>query len=226
MINLTGIDLYHGVLPSHTKIDIWEEYARVVLKWLQPANYSGLTTADRPDLVDATNNLGVEVTRSLPEGSQEIDALYLRFCAEENPKRKSYIEERLSQLGAKVNKYLCLHPTDQDTFSLIHESHKVKLGLLNKGGYRPFEHNHLFVMSNILANETMLKTALVEFERASAGYKNSFERIIVAVPGYVYEFNLVDSSYRVAELPSNKQYDLAMAARSNVLNAEITYAAK
>lgn len=69
MANLTGINLYHGVLPSHMKINIWEEYARVVLKWLQPANYSGLTAADRPDLVDATNNLGVEVTRSLPEGS-------------------------------------------------------------------------------------------------------------------------------------------------------------
>lgn len=221
MTDLVSIDLYHGVLPSHMKIDIWEEYARVVLKWFQPANYSGLTTADKPDLVDATNNLGVEVTWSLPEGSQEIDALYLKFCAEEDPKRQNYIKERLSQLGAKVNKYLCLHPTGQDNFSLIHESHKVKLELLNKGGYKLFKHNHLFIMSDILANETMLKAALVEFKRASVGYKNSFGRIIVAVPGYVYEFNLVDSSCHVTELPNSKQHDLAMVARSNVLNAGI-----
>lgn len=221
MTDLAGIDLYHGVLPSHMKVDIWEEYARVVLKWLQPADYSGLTTADKPDLVDATNSLGVEVTWSLPRGSQEIDALYLKFCTEEDPKKQEYIEERLSQLGAKANKYLCLHPAGQDSFLLIHRSHKVKLELLNKGGYRPFKHNHLFVMSNILANETMLKAALIEFERTSAGYKNSFERIIVAVPENVYEFNLVDSSYRVVELPNSKQYDLAMTARSNVLNAEM-----
>lgn len=221
MADLNGIDLYHGVLPSHMKINIWEEYARVVLKWLQPADYSGLITTDKPDLVDAANNLGVEVTWSLQEGSQEIDALYLKFCAEEDPKRRNYIEERLSQLGAKVNKYLCLHPTGQDSFSLIHESHEMKLELLNKGGYRLFKHNHLFVMSDILADETMLKAALIKFERASVGYKNSFERIIVAVPGYVYEFDLVDFSYRVVELPSNTQYDLAMAARSNVLNAEM-----
>lgn len=221
MANLNGIDLYHGVLPTHMKINIWEEYARVILKWLQPAEYSGLITADKPDLVDAANNLGVEVTWSLQEGSQEIDALYLKFCAEEDPERQNYIKERLSQLGAKVNKYLCLHPTGQDSFSLIHESHEMKLELLNKGGYRLFKHNHLFVMSDILANETMLKDALFKFERASAGYKNSFARIIVAVPGYVYEFDLVDYSYRVVELPSNTQYDLAMAARSNVLNAEM-----
>lgn len=221
MADLNGIDLYHGVLPSHMKNNIWEEYARVVLKWLQPADYSGLITADKPDLVDAANNLGVEVTWSLQEGSQEIDALYLKFCAEKDPKRQNYIEERLSQLGAKANKYLCLHPTGQDSFSLIHESHEIKLELLNKGGYRLFKHNHLFVMSDILADGTMLKAALIKFERASADYKNSFERIIVAVPGYVYEFNLVDFSYRVVELPSNTQYDLAMAARSNVLNSEM-----
>lgn len=221
MADPTGIDIYHGALPSHMKIDIWEEYARVVLKWLQPVDYSGLTTADKPDLVDATNNLGVEVTGSLQEGSQEIGALYLKFCTEDDPRRQSYIEERLSQLGAKVNKHLCLHPTGQDNFSLIHESHERKLELLNKGEYRLFKHNHLFVMSDILADETMLKAALIEFERASAGYKNSFERVIVAVPGYVYEFNLVDLSYRVVELPSNTQYDLAMAARSNALNAEM-----
>ena len=222
MTDLTGIDLHHGTLPSHMKIDIWEEYARVVLNWLEPADYSGLTTADKPDLVDEANDLGVEVTWSLPEGSQEIDALYLRLYTEKDSKRRSYIEERLSQLGAKVNKYVCLHPTGHDGFLLIHKSHEAKLELLNKGGYRPFRHNHLFVMSDILADETMLQAALIGFRRASTNYKHSFERIIVAVPGYVYKFNLVNFSYHVTTLPSSKQYDLAMTARSNVLNAEMT----
>lgn len=226
MTDLASIDLYHGALPSHTKIDAWEEYARVVLKWLEPASYSGLTAADKPDLVDEANDLGVEVTWSLPEGSQEISALYLRLCTEEDPGWRSCIEERLSQLGAKIDKHVCLHPAGHDDFLLIHRSHEAKLELLNKGGYRPFRHNHLFVMSDILANEAMLQTALIGFERAAASYENSFERIIVAVPGYVYKFNLVDRGYRVTELPSSEQYGLAMTARSNVLNAEIAYAAK
>lgn len=222
MTNLTGVDLYHGSLPSHMKIDIWEEYARVVLNWLEPTNYSGLTAADKPDLVDETRDLGVEVTWSLPEGSQEIDALYLRLCTEKDSRRRSYIEERLSQLGAKTENYVCLHPTGHDDFTLIHKSHESKLELLNKGGYRPFRHNHLFVMSDILADEMMLQAALTGFRRASANYKNSFEQIIVAVPEYVYKFNLVNYGYRVTTLPSGKQYDLAMTARSNALNAEMT----
>ena len=96
MVDLTGVDLYHGVLPSHMKIDIWEEYARVVLRWLKPVDYSGLVTADKPDLVDTVNDLGVEVTWSLPKGSKKIDALYSRLCTEEDPRRRSYIEDRRS----------------------------------------------------------------------------------------------------------------------------------
>ena len=75
MTNLTHINLHHGALSSHMKIDIWEEYARAVLKWLKPADYSGLITADKPDLVDVANDLGVEVTWSTSKESKEIDAL-------------------------------------------------------------------------------------------------------------------------------------------------------
>ena len=121
MVDLTGVDLYHGVLPSHTKIDIWEEYARVVLRWMKPVDYSGLITADKPDLVDTVNDLGVEVTWSLPEGSKEIDALYSRLCIEEDFRRRSHIEDRLSKLGAKADECVCLHPTGHDDSLLIYK---------------------------------------------------------------------------------------------------------
>ena len=146
----------------------------------------------------------------------------MRLCTEENLGKRSHIKERLSQLGAKLDKHVCLHPTDRDDSLLILNSYKVKLELLNKGGYRPLKHNHLFVLSDILAEEKMLQTALTEFERASANYKSSFERIIVAVPGYVYEFDLIYRSYCVVRLPSSVQRDFAMIARSNVLHAELS----
>lgn len=98
--------------------------------------------------------------------------------------------------------------------------------MLNKGGYKPFSHNHLFIMSNILADEAMLKAALIDFKQASDDYDDSFERIIIAVPGYIYVFNLDNYDYCVTELASSTQYDLSMTARSNVLKAELAHAAK
>ena len=220
MTDLSGIDLYHGILPSHMKVDCWEEYARHVLSWLEPSVYSSLAIADRPDLVDASSSLGVEVTRSLAKGDAEIDALYPRYCSEANPEARKRLKGRLSQLGATVNEYMCLYPGGRDNFELIQASYKKKLQLLNQEGFELFKHNHLFIMSDILANQTMLKNALLEFEQTATNYAVSFERVIVAVPKYVYTFDLRDSSYHVAELDSGKQYELAMAARQRVLDAE------
>ena len=220
MRDYNGVDLRNGILPSHTKIDIWEEYARQVLLWFEPSTYSSLVLADKPDLVDTFSSLGVEVTRSFPEGSEEINAVYTRYCIEADPKRRKRFLERLSQLGAQVNKYMCLHPTGRDDFSLILSSHEKKLLLLNQKGYKVFDHNHLFIMSDILANKAMLKDALLRFGKTAAGYEVSLERVIVVVPAYVYEFNLCENSYSFVELNNSKQCELAMKARESVLEAE------
>lgn len=220
MRDCSAIDLYHGILPSHTKIDIWEEYARRVLSWLEPSSYSSLIVADKPDLVDVSSSLGVEVTRSFSERSEEIDSVYAKYCIETNLKRRKRLEERLSQLNARVNEYMCLHPTGHDNFSLILSSFEKKLRLLNRKEYRVFDHYHLFIMSDILANETMLEDALSQFNKTTASYEVAFERVIVAVPGYIYTFDLRDIGYSLTELDSTKQYELAMEARQCVLEAE------
>lgn len=220
MTDPSGIGLHNGILPSHTKIDIWEEYARHVLSWLEPSLYSSLILADKPDLVDADSGLGVEVTWSVLGESKEIDALYPQYRSERDPEKRKCFEERLLQLNASINEYMCLHPTENDDFSLIQDSHRKKLRLLNQGGYRPFEHNHLFIISDILADEAMLKDALLKFERTAANYSIHFEQVIVAAPEYVYTFNLRNISYHVTELDNGRQYELAMAARRRVLDAE------
>lgn len=220
MTDLRGIDLYHGILPSHMKIDVWEEYARLVLSWLEPSVYSSLELSDKPDLIDTSNSLGVEVTWSLPQEDQEISALYARYRNETDPGKRSHLEERLFQLGARINDYGCLHPTGRDGFSLIHDSHEEKLEKLNQGQYKTFNHNHLFIMSDIYANKEMLEGALLEFEKATTGNEIGFERVIVAVPEYVYTFDLQNSCYSITKLNSSKQYELGMVARQNVLDAE------
>lgn len=226
MTDLSSIDLHSGILPSHMKVDIWEEYARHVLSWLEPSIYSSLVLSDRPDLIDTSNSLGVEVTWSIPEESKEIDALYMRYCIEREPAKRNHIEERLSQLNASVNEYACFHPTRHDDLTLMQDSYERKLRLLNESGYKVFNHNHLFMLSDICASKTMLQDALLKLEQTAGNYAVSFERVVVAVPGYVYTFSLFDNKYHAINLSSSKQYELAMAARQCVLDAERTHAAK
>lgn len=171
------------------KIDIWEEYARQVLSWLEPSVYSSLVLADKPDLIDCSRNLGVEVTQSLFPNHQKISDLSGKYLSETDPEKRSHLEEKLFRLGARINNYICLYPAGHDNFSLMHGSHVKKLEKLNQGGYKTFDRNHLFIMSEIYANEEMLEKALLEFEKATAGNEISFERVIVAVPESVYTFD-------------------------------------
>lgn len=226
LANHSGMDLHNGMLPHHTKIDFWEEYARQVLLWFEPSTYSSLILADKPDLVDVSSSLGVEVTRSLRASDEEIDAVYAQYLIEEDTERRKRLMERLSQLNACVNEYVCLHPPGRDSFSAILDRHEKKLRLLNRKGYRVFDHNHLFVMSGILANDAMLEDALSQFEKMAASFEIPFERVIVAVPGYVYEFNIRDNGCSFTKLDRSIQYKLAMEARRSVLEAEHIYAAK
>ena len=51
-------------LSSHTKLNYWECYAKIVLKDLLPDEFCNLTLADKPDLQDADGDVGIEVTRA------------------------------------------------------------------------------------------------------------------------------------------------------------------
>ena len=69
-------------LPSHTYLDIWEVYARLVLQFIDAATYGHLSYGDKPDLRDGALDLGVEVTQALATRNQEADALYAKLRTE------------------------------------------------------------------------------------------------------------------------------------------------
>ena len=46
-------------LPSHTKLDYDECYAKIVLEKFFPDQYENLQISDKPDLRDISNNIGI-----------------------------------------------------------------------------------------------------------------------------------------------------------------------
>ena len=133
---------YEGVLPSHMPFDIWEVYARLVLQFLDEATYRNLSHRDKPDLWDELHDLGVEVTQAISQETQEADALYAKLRETDDAKLKERLTERIEQVGAEVFDWGLFGPSGKDSFGLVIEAYKEKLGKLNGGGYRPFAHNH------------------------------------------------------------------------------------
>ena len=219
-MKLKNVDLCSGVLPSHMKVNIYEEYARCVLAWLDPPVYSSLVISDKPDLIDNSNSLGVEVTIAIHKDDIEGDKLFQKYCENANKKGKEKLEKRLHQLGMTVSDYSCVHPVRKDDFSLIQQSYRNKLHLLNNGGYFACKENHLFIMSDILADKLMLKEALLDFKEVLTDDLIPFKRVIIAVPGFIYIFDLSLNDCHMVEFDNEKQFQLAMQAREHVLEYE------
>lgn len=212
---------YEGVLSSHMPFDIWEVYARLVLQFLDEATYRNLSHRDKPDLWDELHDLGVEVTQAISQETQEADALYAKLRETDDAKLKERLTERIEQVGAEVFDWGLFGPSGKDSFGLVIEAYKEKLGKLNGGGYRPFAHNHLFIRSDVLADTVMLEEALAAFLSLSA-YSVSFERVIVTVPGHNYDFDLVSQMYKAISFGSDDQFRIAEQARALVLGAEMS----
>lgn len=216
---------YDDVLPSHTHLDIWEVYACLVLQYIDSVSYGRLVYGDKPDWRDRAHDLGVEVTQALPARSQEADALYSKLHGEDSKIKRSRIVERIEQVGGKVVGGVLFGPNGIDSFDLVISAFKEKLKKLNGGEYEVFEHNHLFVRSNIHADRAMLEEGLADFVALNV-HPYSFERVIVSVPGHNYDFDLV--SYEHSDLPFGfvDQSTIAEKARSIVIEAEKNYAAE
>lgn len=84
-------------LPSHTKLDYDECYAKVILEKFYPDRYVDLLLDDKPDLRDTSNGIGIEVTSAIPQNEQEAMSLaceipYLE--KEKQDKRIAYLKKK------------------------------------------------------------------------------------------------------------------------------------
>ena len=191
-----------------------EVKAKLILEHIDPIMYGGLIVKDKPDLIDYKTSLGVEVTEANPQANKEADALYPEMQSDgldEAACTRSI--ERIEQLGGQVIDGILYGPGGNDSFDLIMDAFKKKADKLNKGEYEPLKHNHLFIISCILANRRMLEDALCRFTELNA-LPVKIERVIVNVPGHNYDFNLVNHTVEERLFGSREQFNIAEKAHS------------
>ena len=112
--------VYYGKpLPDRTKIDIWECYARHVLQFIDSNKYGNLTYSDKPDLIDRTRSLGIEVTDAQSRKSREAESLYSRLAYIDNQSWKQRQIERIEQCGAHYEGGILIGPRGTNSFELV-----------------------------------------------------------------------------------------------------------
>lgn len=221
VLSVRDSSYYYKPLPDRTAIDIWECYALGVLRHFFPERHSGLAIVDKPDLVDEVLDVGVEVTWAISREEQEARSLYTKLPYVKDEATRTRYLERIEQNGAVCKEGFLFGPKGTDSYSLVLEAYEKKLDKLNKGGYRVFSCNELFILSNIYAVDRMREAALSRMQDLKISKSIQFANVYVSVPGFIYVFDLDTNEYRTVEFSGEEQYQIAKRAHEDVLIDEM-----
>lgn len=200
-------------LPSHTKFNYYECYAKIVLEEFFGYN---LSLDDKPDLQDIQNNIGIEVTIAEKSETSEAERLYSTLFYVDKHTREKNIK-RIEQCGSKYKDGILLS-SGTDDFNLINEAINCKREKLKSAGYKKLNQYQLFIFSSIYAIDSMLQDELQFLLMKKID--TFFSKIYVLVPEEIYYFNLKEKSYKIFNIDNEKQFDWAMKARQMVEDGE------
>lgn len=202
-------------LKEHTKLDYWECYAKIVLEDIYPKDFKGIEIKDKPDLQMKNGEYGVEVTNSRDREQINAEKLYAKVVYNIARDKEGAIKE-IRKCGCNPTEYGMQGKPGKDSFELILRAFNKKLKKLNSGNYKIFNKNCLFVFSDILANDRMIKDALAEMQHRQLNSRLKFYKVFVLVPGECYILNLFNSKYSISVIEDITQSHQSRKAREIV----------
>lgn len=209
-------------LPDHTKLDYYDCFAKLVLEQVFQDRYSLLRIADKPDLIDDENGIGIEVTSADSRHRREAINLFCKMPFYSPQERQRKIE-RMGQLGEPYQGMVQCWSTSYS--NKLDERHPMinfinivekKVKTLNKKHYQQLERYDLYVYSEFLWRDHILPEITNKLYEINNG-DLKFTYIYLFLQDCVYEYNL-NGSCRIVEL--NNIRELPKQARAMVEEAE------
>lgn len=217
-------------LPSHTKLDYDECYAKIVLEKFFPDRYVDLLLNDKPDLRDTSNGIGIEVTSAIPQGEQEAMSLACEIPYLEKKQQDKRITY-LKKVGYNYTKYGMTgpgmsyawtgldYPNIRNTWCKCFLSAvEAKIKKLNNGGYAQMLRYDLFVNSELFIDDWMpdeLLKVLITYSQQPLSYSFIY---LLSLDG-LFVFDLEKQKVLLVET-GEKLYGLGMLARKMVEEGE------
>lgn len=217
-------------LPSHTKLDYEECYAKIVLESLFPDKYKDLQIVDKPDLINNSLNYGIEVTSASSKWYKEAIKLWYMMPYVDD-KRKEYYKERMKQLGVEYQGGIQAWPPEFYLSDKIGETplnrvllaFEKKVKKLNGGHYCKLQRYDIFIDSEVWLLEENIEKFLDEIILRNIG-KLTYNFLYLTTSIDIYVFDLKNRKYDKILYSSfhNLQWEWATKARDMVVENEIS----
>lgn len=205
-------------LPSNTKLDWLECFAKLIIENYSSLNVSNLVLKDKPDLQSEEFDVGIEVTSAVDKKSQEMDNLY-SLLEYKKAKNKEKVLKRIEKLGGKIEGGILIHPGRHRDLNKLFEALENKLRKINNENYIIFNNNSLIIFDDNIIMEYEYEKIMLEIIKISNKYDITFDYVFIYIFGYKFiEFNLGERKVHTIE-PKNI-FELSLKARDMVVDEE------
>ena len=215
-------------LPSHTRLDYEECYAKVILENLFPDEYKSLKITDKPDLVNETTKVGIEVTSAIPQKYREAVQLW-SMIPYASLKQAERDKERMKQLGVEYQGGVQAWPSQsysasdilKTPLSEVVSAFQKKIEKLNSGQYRLLLRYDLFIHSEVWLDSKRAAELLQFLAKKNVG-NLVYTSVFLTTSIDIFRFDLLKRNYFITpyDLYHNKQFGWAMKARKMVEDGE------
>lgn len=206
-------------LPTNTKYRWSECFAKLIIERIILKGKVNFEVKDKPDLQN--EEIGVEVTTAEEKDSLEMERLYteIEYGLIKNKKKAL---KKIESLGGKISNGILIHPGRSRTINNIYNSFNEKLISLNKGTYKIFNNNYIFITDENLIQENECLNIIKKLNSFQEKSKYKFDKAYVYIFGdNLYEFDLRKETYKKYHFKSDEIYRISCDARKLVEQKEM-----
>ena len=193
----------------------YEQYARLVLLELFPNEFANLQLSDRPDIIDRSSGLGIEVTHPCQPDYEEAESVFDKFFAEKSvadldPKRLARFRKSgydvLYFIENRVSGIRFLKGYSSQEWVMAQKAIQKKLNRLNAHLYQ-YENNICLYLASMLFNfdrdyDSFARALFFYAKKESNNYTLHFKELFYDNSVYLYRIDIDNETIMRYDLES------------------------
>lgn len=198
---------------GHNNSKVEECFAGLLLSVFFPDEFCDLDfSGERPDLRNEKLDVGIEVTRHIHQGDEEISGILNNIKLKKARNVEKQLK-RLEELGVSIRDGVCDCPVRFSCCREIVDVIGTKLQKLNEDTFRKYKRNFLFIRKDCSLLTDELEYILRKTIDMKTKYKNYFNEIYIYTMGNFISFDLDNEVVREYGNDVKNSFALSLYAR-------------
>lgn len=206
-------------LTNKDATNFTEIFALLTLKLLFPDLYGLLAHKDRPDIIDITNNIGIEVTQGVSSTMAAARHEWRLSLEETDPIKKAIRHEKMKKYGEPFQGRIQGWSRPLVTRENILNAIKKKAGKFSSYNMDVID---LFVDTDFAysVDKRELDEIGTDIQERLQSLNIKYRYIYIITTNFLFQFNINSQTFKIVSYPSSKQTEVGFDVRKIIFKSK------